>query len=385
MKMAMNKLALPVLGLIAALSVTGCSTAEVSEVVPVTPTSFIAASTAVDPYFQIGEKSFELGTASVQDIVDAGAVFASDNQVESIDFSEDAHFSREMKFKVGPTNLTVQAKNMTGEIAPVSASVIQGVYFDGQQACGTGGIMVGDSVEDVTKKLGEPYLVVNTEDYRYEQGQAAMESNSRVYGYVSRLDDMTVRICIDRNTSKVTLIEEVKPSNIIIEPRQVTDDQIKKLVKAFRKSYSTSTKNARLMDAKGKNEYALSGPLSSISYEKFRVLTLDKIKDSKKFYLQDHSYDGTATASSYLIVIYSAILTLDDGEGGKNRQDVYGGFYLPNARLTDEGTVTCSLQNADYKECEGVYSTESALIESIFAGSELGYGATSYTSMERAI
>ena len=383
--MVMKKTMLCAIALMAVLSLTGCSDTEVSEVVPVTPTEFISATTAVDPWFQIGEKNFELGYATVQDIVDAGAVFDSGNQVESIDYSEDAHFGREMKFKVGPTNLTVQAKNMTSEIAPIRESVIQGIYFDGQQACGIGGVMVGDTVETVTKKLGEPYLVVNTEDYRYEQGQAPMESNSRVYGYVSRLDDMTVRICIDRNTSKVTMVEEVRPANIIIEPKQVSDDQIKKLIRIFRKSYSASTKNAQLMDAKGKNEYALSGPLSSISYEKFRVMTLDKIKDSRKFYLESSSSYDSPAASSYLIVEYTAILTLDDGEGGKNRQDVYGGFYLPNAYLTDEGSVACTLQNAEYKECEGVYSTETSLIDSIFAGSELGYGASSYTSMERAI
>ena len=383
--MILNKILLAGIGIMAALSLTGCSDSEVSEVVPVTPTDFITSATAADPWFQIGEKSFELGTATVQDIVDEGAIFDSANQVDSIDFSEDAHFSREMKFKVGPTNLTVQAKNMTGEIAPIRNSVIQGVYFDGMQACGIGGVMVGDSADTVLKKLGNPYLIVNTEDYKYEQGQASMKSNSRVYGYVSRLDDMTVRICIDRNTSKVTLVEETKPAGIIIEPKQVTDDQIKKLIRIFRKSYSTSTKNAQLMDAKGRNEYALSGPLSSISFEKFKVLTLDKIRDSKKFYLENTSYYDTATASSYLIVVYSAILTLDDGDGGKNRQDVYGAFYLPNASLTDEGEITSTLQNADYKECEGVYSTESDLIESIFSGSELGYNASSYTSMERAI
>ena len=372
------------------LILTGCGQEQTHVVQVVEPSGIMAAAKADRPLIQVWETELELGKAKVKDIVEAGGLFQSDSTLQSIEFSEDPHMERDLSFIVGATVLKVHVKNLSGERVPLKDSTIINAYFDGLQVCGIGGVVIGDTLDTVKEKLGEPYLIKNTEEFRYSSGRAALPSNSRVYGYVSRLDDITVKICIDRNSYTVNLIEETVPLNLITEPKQVSDSQVRKLIKDFRKKYAGMKVSATLMDAKNsKTSGSANGTLSSMSFNRIRVLTINDIRDSSQFYDAIANYNNNAAASSYLVVEYKAAITLSDysGEGEKtSRQDCYGCFYIPNAYITDEGAISCGTSgNTLYRECQGVYTTEDAMLESLFSGEETKYSLSDYTSMDRVI
>ena len=370
-------------GVLAAGMLAGCGSSQSQgSVAAVTPSETVVASKPTKPSFQVGDTVLTIGESTVEDLVNAGAAFSSDSQVKTIDFSEDPLYQREMKFALGGTTITIQAKNMTESIAPIKNSVIKSVYFNGQQACGVGGVMIGDTVEQVEAKLGKAYVIINAEDYRYNQGQASMTQNTRIYGYASQFDDITVRVCIDRNTSQTTLVEEVEPANLITEPKQVDDDQIKALTKAH-DAGRTGVLNAMLMDSGEK--YSVSGSVTDIKYDKIKVLTIDSIRDSKKFYENRNTMYDRAVASTYLMVQYSANLVRNPGTKEETSVPVVGCFYLPNAVITDEGNIESGVANLQWKDSAGVYTSEEAMLKDLFSDASQGYSQTDFTVMERAV
>ena len=379
------KILIPSLMAIAVI-LSGCESGNTEVYGPVSPSAQISRTSAAEPCIQVGETVIYLGKSTVDDLVEAGAVFLADHTTASIDYSEDPLNVRKLSFQVGPTTLTVQARNMKNDFAKIKSSVIISAYFDGQQVCGIGGIMIGDSMDTVKEKIGEPYLIINSEDYKYASGGASMTANGRVYGYVSQLDDMTARICIDRNSYAVTVIEESAPVSLITEPKQVSDDQIRTLIKTQKKKYSGTRREETLMDAKNAAaSSSLHGQLSSVSYNRIRVLTLDRIRDPKAFYQAGSTYYTGSTASSYLVIEYQATITLNGGTKEQTRQNCWGCFYIPNAYISEDGSIQSLRTSSGILECKGVYSTEEAMLESLFADNELGYQYSNYTSMDRAI
>ena len=364
---------------------TGGGQEHVQVIQSAVPLAQILSSTPRAPSVQVGDTVLTLGVSTVEDLVNAGAVFDADSRIQSTNFSEDPLYCRQLRFSVGATSLTVQAKNLSQAIAPISESVLQSAFFDGQQICGTGGIMIGDTVDQLKEKLGEPYLLINSEEFRPRPQGAAMAANSRVYAYVDTLDNLTVMACVDRNSYQVTLIDETVPKDLITEPKELDDLQIRKLVRQFKKQITGSSLSAQLMDSQNKNQNIPTGTLSSISFNTIKVLTLNRIRDARTFYRNRQSMYDRAVFSSYLIFEYDAIITLNKGTPEQTRQDVKGCFYIPGAWRSDEGEVMSSLDNVSFKQLQGVYLSEASMLEALFPDAEQGYSITDFTAMERTI
>ncbi|MBR2259583.1 MAG: hypothetical protein IJ899_20055 [Blautia sp.] len=368
------------------LFISGCGNQPTTQAIyTAVPTEAILVTTANAPCIQVYDTVLELGKSTVEDIVNAGALFSSNGIVKSIDYSEDPLFTRTLTFVIGPTSITVTAKNMQNAISPIKNSILQSAYFSGRQVCGTGGVMVGDSIETLSQKLGEPYLLVNSEEYRIRNGGAAMDGNTRVYAYASQFDDITMAVCVDRNSYTVTKIDEWTAKNLVTEPKQVDDNQIRRLVKTFKNQLVSGSMTQALLDNLDSKGNHPSGPVSSISFNRMKVLTLNRIKDSKAFYKEQANFYDKAIASTYLIIEYDAIITLYKGTENQIRKDVTGCFYIPGAYLTDEGEVACGLTNIQYKQSGGVYESEDTMLESIFEGNSQGYRLSDFTAMERNI
>ena len=366
----------------------GCTESEKENLTTlqmVTPLGSILSLTPKTPGIQIGDTVLILGKSTVEDLVNAGAVFDADNRIQSVNFSEDPLYTRQLKFTAGASSLTVLVKNMSRDIAPIKDSVLVSAFFDGRQICGTGGIMIGDTVEQITEKLGEPYLLINSEDFRIRSRGAAMPANSRVYAYSSQMDDLCVLVCIDRNSYQAVLIDEVLPKKIITEPRQATDSQIRKLVRQFKKQLAGNSLSAQLMDSKNKNQNIPTGTLSSVSFSSIKVLTINQIRDPGSFYRSRYSLYDRAVFSSYLIFEYDAVITLNRVTPEQTRQDVKGCFYIPGAYLTDEGEIESALENMGYKQLTGVFLSETAMLEALFPDTGQGYTIKDFTAMERTI
>lgn len=367
-------------GVIGTGFLAGCSDSPQAVQTAVVPLEEVIRSTPKSPAFQAGETVLTLNESTVNDLVEAGAAFASDSLVQTIDFSEDPLYQRAMKFKVGGTTLTIQAKNMADAISPIKSSVIKSIYFDGPSVCGIGGVAVGDSVEQVEDKLGKPDMIINAEEYRVASGGASMPSNARIYCYTSQFDDYSVRVCIDRNTSQAVLIEETSPVNLITEPRQVDDEQIRALIKAHDAGRS-SVAGGQLIDTEEPGN--VSGTLESIDYNRIKVLTLDEIHDARQFYINRNSIYDKAVAATYLVVEYSAVLVRNADTPLETRTDVVGCFYVPDAWITDEGEIACGVPNLSWKDSAGVFLSEENMIRSLFPDADQGYAVTDFTAMER--
>lgn len=354
------------------------------------------------PVFQVGSTTLTLGKSTVQDLVTAGASFDTNGSVQSTDFSEDPNYSRQLSFKVGDTDVKIVATNKKNAIRPIKNSVIESVTFNGTGVCGIAGIAVGDTAQDMTKKLGKEFLIENSDDFQTQYDlhgyqNISIPTGSRVYFYSDVLDDCPVLVAVDRNTSAVSYVSESLPAPMITKPSDISSDSVWQSAIANANTNGTFSTNMTARSIWKKDQTvsentdvtSLYANISNLKFTKLRYLSMNKVKDAAKLYesRQGGLTDNTV-ATTYMVYEWEG-----QGKGtvGDTSYDkLYGCFYIPNPALVNRSIVNrlSPTSTTPYVILSPVFTDETDMLSYIVSNDNnksLGYSISDFTIMDQMI
>ena len=350
------------------------------------PGEEIKDASALLPAFQMGSMTAYLGETTVAELAEEGACLEPAGAVSSLDFEEPAGNERSIVLSFEESPFTVKVRNTSAQAQAIKNSVITEIYADQGALFSIGGLMIGDTADDLTNVLGEPYAIVDGGELAGSYG------NLSAYYYASRWDDRNIIFFVENMDDVIVSFKEKMPQNFITDVEQITGRMFSDLIQEREKTAGDSVmKTPRLADVEN-SEYAES-ELSDIKYISAKLYTLNEIKEPETFNKDIDSIDAFVP-DSVLVIEYKASVRyrkdeLDHleflGQTLEPSYKVIGAFYILNPFINEDGKIDSNVGENRIRNMDGVYVTYDALYEDLFGEEKQGYSFTDYSVTEHSL
>lgn len=194
---------------------------DVVNVPAVEPLADVISANAVSPKFQVGNTVLTIGTSTVQELIEAGAVYQATDEVPTLSFLEDPFWERWLNFQYGTTRIQIVSRNFSDKVRPLTDMAITYVYIDGPidpayPIYMMAGLTNGGTLNSVEEAFGAPVRTSSNGDAVY-------------YYYASTYGDENLTFRFDRDNSIIQGISVGLPIDLVTSTDEMTTEMANEL------------------------------------------------------------------------------------------------------------------------------------------------------------